>query len=272
MQNISIWPIIIIVILSSSATGNTLSIRGEFLQGGLIVGQTKPAAVVMLDKKKIMVGTNGRFIFGFGRNAKKIWKLLVLFPNGQKLRKNLQIRERKYRIQKIDGLPSNMVTPSKRELRRIMIEGNAIRSARAIASGSTYFEGGFIWPLKGKITGVYGSQRILNGKPRKPHLGIDIAAPLGTKIVASAKGRVTLARGNLYFTGGTIVIDHGFGLSTVYSHLHKISVFKGKVVEQGQKIGEVGSTGRSTGAHLDWRLNWFQERLDPILVVGGIAK
>lgn len=129
-----------------------------------------------------------------------------------------------------------------------------------------------MWPAKGRISGVYGSQRILNGEPRRPHLGIDIAAPKGTPVQASAAGVVTLAEKDLYFTGGTIIVEHGHGLSSVYSHLSRIDVRKGQSVSRGQTIGAIGSTGRSTGPHLDWRINWYQERLDPMLLAGPMPK
>ena len=188
-------------------------------------------------------------------------------PSGRHRMLRLKSKKRGYRIQRINGLPKKMVTPSAAALLRISAEGRAIRAARAIFTPAPHFAGGFIWPAKGRISGVYGSQRILNGKPRRPHLGIDIAAPTGTPVVAAAPGEVTLANTDMYFTGGTVIINHGHGLSTVYSHLSAISIELGEMVKQGAKMGKVGSTGRSTGPHLDWRINWFQERLDPMLLV-----
>ena len=165
-----------------------------------------------------------------------------------------------------------MVTPSSTALLRIKAEGRAISAARAIFTPVAKFGGGFIWPTKGRISGVYGSQRILNGKPRRPHLGIDIAAPIGHPVVAAAAGTVTLANTDVYFTGGTVIINHGHGLSSVYSHLSAIHARLGQDVKQGEIIGKIGSTGRSTGPHLDWRINWFQERLDPQLLLGPMPK
>ena len=164
------------------------------------------------------------------------------------------------------------VTPKAVDVKRIRADNAAIGKVRKLNSAGTDFADGFAWPLKGRISGVFGSQRVLNGKPRRPHNGVDIAAPSGTPVIAAATGVVTLAEPDLYFTGGTVIIHHGHGLSTVYSHLISLSVKKGDKVEKGQRIAKVGSTGRSTGPHLDWRINWFQERLDPMLIVGPMPK
>ena len=250
------------------AMAGTLSLDGTFRQGGLVTGRTDPGTQITLDGTPVRVGPAGRFVFGFGRDAAPKAVLTAVFPDGTRQARTLEVAQRTYRIQRIDGLPRRMVTPSEKQLKRIRAEAKKINAARGGFTMAPYFEQGFIWPVKGRISGVYGSQRILNGEPRRPHLGIDIAAPTGTPVVAAAGGTVTLAEKDLYFTGGTIVIDHGFGLSTVYSHLSAVSVKTGQGVKQGELIGKIGSTGRSTGAHLDWRINWFQERLDPAFLVG----
>ncbi|MFQ5972971.1 MAG: M23 family metallopeptidase, partial [Alphaproteobacteria bacterium] len=169
-------------------------------------------------------------------------------------------------------LPPRKVTPSEEDLARIRREAARIQAARARDSAEGWFLDGFRWPVRGRLTGVYGSQRILNGEPRAPHLGVDIAAPRGTPVHAAARGFVALAEADLFFTGGTVVLDHGHGVSTIYSHLDTLEVSAGVVVEQGQRLGTVGSTGRSTGPHLDWRVNWFQVRLDPVLVAGPMPE
>ena len=245
-----------------------LVLEGEAIQGGLMTGRTAPGTAIRVDDKAVRVGEDGLFVFGFGRDAPPRATVSALFPDGGRAVRRLDVRQRDYRIQRIDGLPSRMVTPSADELARIRAEGEKIAAARAGFSARTGFAAGFIWPAQGRISGVYGSQRILNGEARQPHLGIDIAAPAGTPVVAAAAGAVTLAEPDLYFTGGTVVIDHGHGLSTVYSHLSAVGVAVGQEVARGQLIGRIGSTGRSTGAHLDWRINWFQERLDPMLIAG----
>lgn len=254
------------------ALAGKLSLKGDFIQGGLVVGKTDPGAKITLDGRSIRVTEEGMFIFGFGRDAGKTAILQAVYADGKRQVRPLTVKGRKYRISRINGLPPKMVTPSAGALLRIRAEGKAIRAARATFTPVARFAGGFIWPTKGRISGVYGSQRILNGEPRRPHLGIDIAAPTGRRVVATAAGKVTLANTDMYFTGGTVIIDHGHGLSSVYSHLSAIDVRLGQNVKQGQLIGKIGSTGRSTGPHLDWRINWFQERLDPMLLLGPMPK
>lgn len=261
-----------VVFSAVSARAADLVLSGDHAQGGLIQGKTSPGVVLTLDGKTVQVGDDGLFVFGFGRDAPKVSVLEAVLPDGRRVSRTLNVRQREYRIQRINGLPRKMVTPSEKALVRIRAEGRQINAARAVFSARTDFAEGFVWPAKGRISGVYGSQRILNGEPRRPHLGIDIAAPTGTPVVAAAGGTVTLAEKDLYFTGGTIIVDHGRGLSTVYSHLSAISVKTGERVERGERIGAIGSTGRSTGAHLDWRINWFQERLDPMFLVGAMPK
>lgn len=247
-------------------------LQGNFIQGGLVLGRAVAGSVVKFDGRFVNVGKDGRFVFGFGRDAPAKATLEVVLPDGRTVVRELAVQQRKYKIQRIDGLPPKMVTPPPEVLARIKEEGEAIRSARTGFTEPPSFAVSFIWPAKGRISGVYGSQRILNGEPRQPHLGVDVAAPVGTSIVAAAAGTVTLAEGDLYYTGGTVIVDHGYGLSTVYSHLSAVTAKVGQKVKQGETIGKLGKTGRATGAHLDWRLNWFQERLDPALVVGPMPE
>ena len=178
------------------------------------------------------------------------------------------MRKRKYNIQRVDGLEEKKVTPPEEVYERIKKENKWIGEARTIDSNLTFFTKKFIIPVENAIiTGVYGSQRILNGKPKWPHYGLDFAADEGTKIKAMLDGVVTLAEPDLFYTGGTLIFDHGHGISTLYMHMEKILVKKGQKVKQGDVIGTVGSTGRATGAHLDVRLNWFDIRLDPMSVL-----
>lgn len=267
-----VFALLVASVLCFPAMAAKLSLKGDFVQGGLVIGKTDPHARITLDGRSIQVTKDGMFIFGFGRDAGKTAILQAVYSDGKRQVRPLTVKGRKYRISRINGLPPKMVTPSPGALLRIKAEGKAIRAARAIFTPQARFAGGFIWPAKGRISGVYGSQRILNGKPRRPHLGIDIAAPKGRPVVATAAGKVTLANSDMYFTGGTVIIDHGHGLSSVYSHLSAIDARLGETVKQGQLIGKIGSTGRSTGPHLDWRINWFQERLDPQLLLGPMPK
>ena len=268
----TVLAVVVSLTVCQPATASKLSLDGDFVQGGLIIGATDPETRITLDVRSIKVTADGRFVFGFGRDAPETAILQAVYADGKRRVRPLTVKKRKYRIQRINGLPSKMVTPSAGALLRIKAEAKAIRAARAIFTDVPHFAGGFIWPSKGRISGVYGSQRILNGKARRPHLGIDIAAPTGTPVVAAASGKVTLANTDMYFTGGTVIIDHGHGLSTVYSHLSAVDARLGQKVKQGELIGKIGSTGRSTGPHLDWRVNWFQDRLDPLLLVGSMPK
>jgi len=239
---------------------------GKFVQGHFILGKTDSRSQVLIDKKKVRVSDDGYFVFGIDRDRK--YDIVININNSNSNKKIVKkVLKRKYNIQRIDGLDEKKVTPPEEVYKRIKEENNKIGEARAINSELDFFKNKFIMPVEGIISGVYGSQRILNGKPKWPHYGIDIAAKKGTKIKSSAEGIVTMAEDDLYYTGGTIIMDHGHGISTIYSHLEKIFVKVGDKINQGDIIGTVGSTGRSTGPHLDFRINWFQTRLDPMTVL-----
>ncbi len=165
------------------------------------------------------------------------------------------------------ALKKKMVTPPKSFWDRIKKENKVIKEVRSLDSNLDFIFQKFDWPTRGIISGVFGSQRILNGKPKRPHYGVDIAAPEGTDILAPTEAIVRMAEKDLYYTGGTVMLDHGHGVTSIYSHLSSINVKVGDKINKDQKIGEVGSTGRSTGPHLDWRINWFSERLDPALFI-----
>ena len=220
---------------------SALEFNGKFIQGHFIIGKTDPKAKILIDKKEVKVSKNGYFVFGIDRD-RKFDVLITKIINGNKEKIVKKVFKRKYKIQRIDGLEESKVTPPEEVYKRIKEENNRIGEARAINSDLTFFKDQFIMPVKGIITGVYGSQRILNGKPRWPHYGIDIAAKLGTKIKSSGTGTVTMAEDDLYYTGGTIIMDHGHGISTIYSHLDKVMVKVGEQINQGDIIGTVGST------------------------------
>ena len=240
-----------------------VTFKGKFIQGSFILGKVNPGSEVFIDKKKIKVTSDGYFAFGLGRDRKND---VVITINKEKIIK--KVFKREYKIQRIDGLEEKKVTPPEEVYERIKRENKWIGEARAVNSDLAFFKNKFINPLeKAIITGVYGSQRILNGKPKWPHYGIDFAAEEGTEIKAMLSGVVTLAEPDLFYTGGTLIFDHGHGISTLYMHMKTLMVKKGQKVKQGEVIGTVGSTGRSTGAHLDVRLNWFQTRLDPATVL-----
>ena len=245
---------------------NAIEFRGKFLQGHYIVGFTDPATKIIIGKKEVKVSEDGYFVFGIDRD-RKFDLMITKIKDGKKEKIIKKVLKRKYNIQRIDGLEESKVTPPESVYKRIKKENNAIGEARAINSELQFFKQKFIMPVEGIISGVYGSQRILNGKPRWPHYGIDIAAKQGTMIKSSGSGVVTMAEDDLYYTGGTVIMDHGHGISTIYSHLESVLVSVGDLINQGDIIGTVGSTGRSTGPHLDFRINWFQTRLDPMSVL-----
>ena len=258
--------LLFLIIVFTTTNLSAIEFKGKFLQGHFIVGITDPNAKILVGKKEVKVSKDGYFVFGIDRDRKfdiSITKII----NGKKEIITKQVLKRKYNIQRIDGLEESKVTPPESVYKRIKEENNKIGEARAINSDLPFFKNQFIMPVKGIISGVYGSQRILNGKPKWPHYGIDIAAKQGTMIKSSGSGTVTMAEDDLYYTGGTIIMDHGHGISTIYSHLETVMVSVGDKINQGDIIGTVGSTGRSTGPHLDFRVNWFQTRLDPMSLI-----
>jgi len=259
------------LVAAPTLAGN-LTLDGTLTQGALIRGFAGPGARVTLDGKPVRVAPDGHFIFGFGRDAPPHASLDVMLRDGSHLHRTLAIAPRHYDVRRINNLPPAEVTPPPAMLARIKQEAAAIDRAFAQQSDSVAFETPLEWPVTGIITGVYGSQTFLNGQARQPHLGIDVTAPAGTPIKAAAAGTVTLARSDLYFTGGTIIIDHGYGLSTLYIHLQNIAVRAGDRVTQGQIIGALGETGRATGPNLHWGLVWNEVRLDPALAAGPMPQ
>ena len=257
--------LVFVVLISSSAFA--IDFEGKFRQGHFIIGKTEPKSKIWIDKKPVKVSSEGFFAFGIDRDRK--FDIVITKENDGKKEKIVKkVQKREYKIQKIDGLPEKKVTPPKELYDRIKKENKIISNARSIESDLTFFKNKFLPPLDNAIiTGVYGSQRILNGKPKWPHYGVDFAAKEGTKIKAMLDGTATMVEPDLFYTGGTLIFDHGHGISTLYMHMQNIYVKKGQKVKQGEIIGTVGSTGRSTGAHLDVRLNWFGTRLDPMTVL-----
>ena len=236
---------------------------GKFIQGHFIIGKTEPDSKVKIGKKQVKVSKDGYFAFGLARD-RKYDVVITIEKNGVKEKITKRVQKRKYNIQKIDGLEEKKVTPPEEVYERIKKENKLIAKARAIDSDLDFFKDKFMIPVDDAIiTGVYGSQRILNGEPKWPHYGLDFAQKEGAPVKAMLNGTVTLAEADLFYTGGTLIFDHGHGISTLYMHMLDIFVEKGQKVKQGDIIGTVGSTGRATGPHLDVRLNWFDTRLDP---------
>ncbi|MCH7507851.1 MAG: M23 family metallopeptidase [Proteobacteria bacterium] len=246
-----------------------LELRGECIQGGLIFGLTQPGNQIFLDDTEVMVSGEGKFLIGFGRDETGERLLRVKGGPGFDELVTLRVAPREYNIEKVDGLPPRTVTPDPAAAKRIAEEAAMVSSARSRRDARTDYAPGFAWPAQGRISGVYGSQRILNGEPRRPHFGLDIAAPTGSPVYAPAGGIVTLNHPDMYFSGGTLILDHGQGLSSTFLHLSKILVEAGTTVQQGDLIAEIGSTGRASGPHLDWRMNWLNRRVDPQLLMKG---
>ena len=245
-----------------------LELQGSLTQGALIIGKAPTGSVIFIDGRKLRVDPeDGVFAFGFGRDHSSKSNLKIIYPDNRIEIRTLLIKKREWNIERIDGLPPKKVSPPKSMIIRIKRESEILNNIRSRDTTNVNFLDGFIIPAKGRFSGHYGSQRILNGKLRRPHLGLDIAGPIGTPIYASASGQVVFTASDLFYTGGTIVIDHGHGITTIYSHMNSIKTEVGEYIEQGKKIGTMGTSGRATGSHLDWRINWFNIRLDPELIL-----
>ena len=245
---------------------NKIDLEGYFIQGGYVKGKTSSKIKIKFENRDVYLSKKNKFILGFGRDYSEVANLKFNIDN-KWINKTLKIKKNKYKIQKIDGLPKKFVSPPKEIYERIIRENKLIAKVRTLNSKIDYTFQDFLLPANGIITGVFGSQRILNGKPRRPHYGIDIAAKKGSKVISPTDAIVRLSEKDLYFTGGTIMLDHGHGITSVYSHLSKVLVKKNDKIQKGDVIGLIGSTGRSTGPHLDWRINWFDQRLDPMMFI-----
>ncbi|MCW8086699.1 M23 family metallopeptidase [Sabulicella glaciei] len=226
-------------------------------QGALVLGSGAAGRRVALDGRPVRVSPEGFFALGFGRDH---GPRAVLSVDGAA--QELPVRPREWDVQHISGLPPAQVTPDAEALRRITREREELARARALASERTDFAGGFAWPARGRVSGVFGSQRVLNGQPRAPHYGLDVAGPVGTPVLAAAAGRVTLA-GDFHFFGRLLVVEHGHAVHTLYAHLSAQHVGAGEEVRQGQRIADIGATGRVTGPHLHFSLGLGPVWLDP---------
>jgi murein DD-endopeptidase MepM/ murein hydrolase activator NlpD len=246
---------------------HAISFEGEFKQGGLLIGQVQEGQTVSYQGRTLNLTTNNQFLLGLGRNAPAITSINIISQDQEPETITLEIAARQYNIQKIEGVPAKTVTPPTSDLQRIKQDASMVREARKLVSNKQDFLKGFIKPANGPITGVYGSQRFYNGVPKSPHYGIDYAAPTGTAVIAPADGVVTFAHNDLFYSGGTLIIDHGHGLSSTFLHLSEILVEPDQQVTLGMEIAKIGATGRATGPHLDWRMNWLDQRIDPDLVL-----
>lgn len=246
-----------------------VELKGQMQQGALIIGKTAPNSQVELNGVRLKQSPEGYFVFGFDRDAESVAKLSVMNAQGEQWQQTLQIAARQYDIQRIEGIKQSIVSDNKTEAewQRIRDEAAQIAQARKQSLDLTAFTQTFQWPVLGRISGVFGSQRVYNGKPGRPHYGVDIARPTGTPAKAPIDGVITLAHDDMYYSGGTLIIDHGYGVSSTFLHLSKVLVKVGDKVKQGDVVAEIGAGGQATGPHLDWRLNWFAQKLDPQLLV-----
>ena len=244
-----------------------VELHGELKQGGLLWGTLAAGSSAKLDGKALEVADNGVFVFGFDRDAKSAATLEICSAAGACEQQSLSIAQRQYDIQRITGVPQQTVTPPASVLERIRKEAALVAKARQQHFPRQDFTQSFKWPVLGPITGVFGSQRVYNGSPGRPHYGLDIAAPTGSTVTAPIDGVVTLAHPDMFYSGGTLIIDHGMGVSSTFIHLSRVLVKLGQQIKQGDAIAEVGATGRATGPHLDWRMNWADQRLDPALII-----
>ena len=267
IPSLSLLGLLSLVPLFFANTALALELKGALSQGGMLVGHVQPGATVTLMDRQVDVGSDGSFVFGLGRNAPPEIKLAISNGNGEKETHILKVAQREYREQRIEGVPQKTVTPPAEVLDRIRRETALVKQARKGDSKLQDFLAGFVKPLEGPITGVYGSRRVYNGTPGRPHYGLDIAAPTGTEVYAPAPGIVRLAHDDMFYSGGTLIVDHGQGVSSTFIHLSEVIVTPGQRVEAGDLIARVGATGRATGPHLDWRINWFEVRIDPDLVL-----
>ena len=247
---------------------NTVSLPATASQGALVIGSAQPGDEVSVNGRRVRVDARGRFVFGVGRDERGPATIQVIHADRSKQSLSVSVTPRDWQTERVNGVPQTTVTPPPAIAERIAREQAAVGKARLRDDDRGDFATDFSWPTRGRISGHFGSQRIYNGEPRSPHSGVDVAAAAGTALKAPAAGIVTFAEPDLYLTGGTVLIDHGHGVSSVFLHLSRIDVAVGDRVEVGQVFAAVGATGRATGPHMHWGINWFEVRLDPTLLPG----
>ncbi len=240
--------------------------------GGMLIGSVVPGSRVSIDGRVVRVSDQGRFVFGAGRDAEGVITVVVQPPEGDEITRTVAVEPRDYDIQRIDGLPSRKVEPNKDDQAKIEADWILLNDAKGIDHAHLAFAEPAVWPVLGPISGVFGSQRILNGKPKSPHRGVDVAANEGTPVGTMLDGVVTVAAADMYYTGGTVMVDHGHGIKSLYAHLSSVDVEVGQTLVKGDAIGRIGSTGRATGPHLHLSLYWFETAIDPALVLGPMPK
>ena len=236
-------------------------------QGAMVIGKVPPGSRVEHGGRVLRTTGYGTVVFGVGRDQAAPVEVVVHTPDGSRSVQHIAVSQRDWPLQRVNGVPPKTVDPPPAIAQRIAREQAQVTEARRRDDDRADFAQRFIWPVEGRISGRFGNQRVYNGKPGSAHSGMDIAAPTGTPVKAPAAGVVTFAAPDLYLTGGTVLLDHGFGISSNFLHLSRLDVKAGDQVAQGQVIGAVGATGRATGPHLHWGMNWFDVRIDPLLVL-----
>lgn len=256
---------------SPASRDTTVTLPANIVQGGLLLGRAPAGSQVVYEGKALRVASDGRFVLGVAREQTGSVSLRVTPPGSPVQALDVPIIDRVFPLEQVNGVPEGTVNPTPELAARMEREQAEVTAARARDDDRSDFDTKYLWPVSGRISGVYGSQRVYNGTPKTPHSGLDVAAPKGTAIQAPAGGIVTFAKPDLYLTGGTVLVDHGHGVSSNFLHLSRIDVAVGDRVEQGQVIGLVGATGRATGPHMHWGMSWFNVRVDPQLLVDPAA-
>jgi len=269
--SLAMLSLVMTTLLMPAEVNAQVLLTGKMEQGALIRGQVTPGTTAFLNGEALKVTPQGAFAFGFSRDAELKQELRLVYPDGLTQIKPLSILAKEYKIDRLTGISKKIMKPDPKAQARAAKDSKQVKAARAQFSDKTAFSQEFIWPLTGRISGVYGSQRVYNGKPGNPHYGVDVAAKTGTVVVAPADGKISLSVPDMFYSGGTIILDHGYGVSSSFLHLSKLYVKEGQEIKQGEPIAEVGATGRVTGPHLDWRVNWYQMRLDPVTIVPSMA-
>jgi murein DD-endopeptidase MepM/ murein hydrolase activator NlpD len=236
-------------------------------QGAMVIGKVPPGSIVTYDGRTLRTTGYGTVVFGVGRDAQGPLSVSVTPPGQASTAVSIAVTPRDWPTERVNGVPPKTVNPPPAIAERIRREQAQVTDARKQDQDITDFTQAFVWPVQGRISGRFGNARVYNGQPGSGHSGMDIAAPTGTPVKAPAGGVVTFAAPDLYLTGGTLLLDHGFGISSNFLHLSRIDVKVGDRVQQGQVIAAVGATGRATGPHLHWGMNWFDTRIDPLLVL-----
>jgi len=274
VKSIVVWikklaSVVIVTSLSFMAQAQ-IQLSGEIVQGGLVIGKTQANNTVTLNKQILPVSANGDYVFAFSRDDKSHYTLTVMTPSGKTELKKFTPTKRDYKISRVEGISKKIMNPNKKANIRAGKDRAAMLKVRKISSDLTDFSHGFIAPRNSRLTGVYGSQRFYNGVPKNPHYGVDYAGKIGAPVKAPADGEILLWVPDMFYSGGTLVIDHGHGITSNFLHLSASLVKVGDKVKQGQVTAKVGNSGRVTGPHLDWRMNWHKVRFDPQLAMKTI--